>query len=78
MNPYKVLGVDQDASIDVCKKAYRRLSRKYHPDNGGDSNLFHDVQQAWKSIEDGTAKTMIQTYTIKRTGLRHKTLFTFV
>lgn len=31
-DPYKVLGLDSDASDDEIKKAYRRLAMKYHPD----------------------------------------------
>ena len=31
-DPYKVLGVDRGASDEEIKKAYRSLSRKYHPD----------------------------------------------
>ena len=29
---YKTLGVKEDASESDIKKAYRKLSRKYHPD----------------------------------------------
>ena len=32
MDPYKVLGLRYDATEEEIKKAYRSLSRKYHPD----------------------------------------------
>ena len=31
-DPYKVLGISRDATDDEVKRAYRKLSRKYHPD----------------------------------------------
>ena len=31
-DPYSVLGLERGASDDEIKKAYRTLSRKYHPD----------------------------------------------
>ena len=32
MNPYQILGIDPNATDDEVKKAYRTLSKKYHPD----------------------------------------------
>ena len=36
---YKILGVDKSASQDDVKKAYKKLARKYHPDNYHDNPL---------------------------------------
>lgn len=56
-NPYHVLGVDPSASDDEIKKAYRKLSRKYHPDaNINNPNQaqaeakFKEVQAAYTQI----------------------------
>lgn len=57
MDPYKVLGVAPGATDDEIKKAYRNLSRKYHPDaniNNPNKELaeekFKEVQQAYDLI----------------------------
>ena len=49
MNPYDVLGVSKDASDQEIKRAYRKLSKKYHPDlnhEPGAEEKFKEVQQA--------------------------------
>lgn len=58
-DPYSVLGVDRNASDEEIKKAYRRLSRKYHPDANINNPhkdeaeaKFKEVQQAYQQIMD--------------------------
>jgi molecular chaperone DnaJ len=53
---YSVLGVDKKASPDEIKKAYRKLARKYHPDNNaGDKQAeerFKEISAAYDVLGD--------------------------
>lgn len=51
-NPYETLGVKKDASTDEIKRAFRKLSHQHHPDKGGDSKKFQEINQAYQILSD--------------------------
>ena len=74
-DPYEVLGLPHGASEEEVKKAYRNLSRKYHPDaNINNPNkaqaeeMFKTVQQAYNQImkekENAASGTNRTRYTV--------------
>lgn len=50
MDPYKVLGIDQGASLDEIRRAYRKQAAKYHPDAGGEVWVFQQIQDAYEEL----------------------------
>ena len=55
-NHYNTLGVGKDASPDQIKKAYRKLASQHHPDKGGDTAKFQELQTAYDTLSDPQAK----------------------
>lgn len=49
---YTVLGLDKTASADEIKKAFRTLASRHHPDKGGDTAKFQELQQAYGVLGD--------------------------
>ena len=52
---YNILGIARTASADEIKKAYRKLASQHHPDKGGDTARFQEIQEAYANLSD-TAK----------------------
>ena len=80
---YDVLQVDQNASLDEIKVAFKRRALQVHPDKGGSKEQFHLVYQALETLADPKAR---KTYDSRRatgtttttcmnpftTGVRHE------
>lgn len=50
---YKILEVKRNANSKELKKAYLRLSKKWHPDkNGGDEKMFRDISHAYEVLNN--------------------------
>lgn len=49
---YAALGVAKTASQDEIKKAFRKLASQHHPDKGGDTAKFQEIQAAYDTLGD--------------------------
>jgi molecular chaperone DnaJ len=55
-NFYKVLGVNENATQEEIKKAYRKLAIEHHPDKGGNEDTFKKISEAYDTIGDETKR----------------------
>jgi DnaJ-class molecular chaperone len=49
---YNTLGVAKQASADEIKRAYRKLASQHHPDKGGDTKKFQEIEEAYRILSD--------------------------
>jgi len=51
-NFYSILGVNENATQDEIKKAYRKLAVEHHPDKGGSEETFKKISEAYDTLGD--------------------------
>ncbi|KAG7450240.1 DnaJ protein [Guyanagaster necrorhizus] len=64
-DPYKVLGVNKDATAAEIKKVYFSLARKYHPDTNPDASArdkFVEIQEAYDVLKDENKRAAYDQY----------------
>jgi DnaJ-class molecular chaperone len=61
-DPYKVLGVNKDASIDDIKKSFKNRIKSAHPDYGGSSEDFDVIKRAYDILTDAVKRKMWDEY----------------
>ena len=59
-DPYSVLGISRDASADEIKKAYRKLSRIYHPDANVNNPNKEQAEEKFKQIQEAYNQIMYE------------------
>ncbi|TKT81125.1 J domain-containing protein [Aquamicrobium sp. LC103] len=71
-DPYEVLGVAKNASAKDVKSAFRRLAKKYHPDQNPDDpkakDRFAEVNQAYEIVGDEAKRTQFDQGEIDASG----------
>jgi DnaJ-class molecular chaperone len=53
---YATLGVSRTAAADEIKQAFRKLASQHHPDKGGDTRKFQEIQAAYAVLGDTAAR----------------------
>jgi curved DNA-binding protein len=49
---YQTLGVPKTATADEIKRAYRKLASQHHPDKGGNTERFQEIEAAYRTLSD--------------------------
>ena len=51
-NYYDILGVNEDASNEQIKKAFKEIAKKEHPDRGGNEARFKEANEAYDTLKN--------------------------
>ena len=72
---YYILGTDENSTMLEIKEAYRKLSKKFHPDlNFNDKyfeNHFREIKEAYETLVDPVKRT---SYNAKLSKLQNRSV----
>ncbi|CAG9585841.1 unnamed protein product [Danaus chrysippus] len=66
-DPYKILGINQRATLPEIRKAYRQLAKEWHPDKNENPNAearFVEIKQAYELLSDTERRQAYDLYGI--------------
>jgi curved DNA-binding protein CbpA len=58
-DPFRIVGVEPDATAEQVQSAFRRRSRELHPDAGGSAEEFQKLVEAYKLLQDPAARQQL-------------------
>jgi DnaJ-class molecular chaperone len=61
-DPYIILDVNKDASVEDIKKSFKQKSKTAHPDHGGSPEDFDILKKAYEILTDTSKRTMWDKY----------------
>jgi curved DNA-binding protein len=66
---YAALGVARTATQDEIKRAFRKLASQHHPDKGGDTKKFQEIQAAYDTLGDADKRAQYDRPTPQFSGM---------
>lgn len=51
-NYYEILEIDRSVTGEDIKRAYRKLANQHHPDKGGDTKKFQEIEEAYRILSN--------------------------
>jgi curved DNA-binding protein CbpA len=52
-SPWEVLGLPSNSDLDVIEAVYRTKAKRLHPDTGGSTEAFKELQEAYEAVKRG-------------------------
>ena len=63
MDLYGLLEIDEnDFDMDILKKNYHKMCKKWHPDKGGCVEHFKLIQEAYETLSDDNKRALYNNY----------------